>query len=65
MMVFGILGYLMDINVGKYVPDANELIGAINVPLDDSFWGIFLECYFKKPFKKSLKIFSKFFVLFG
>ncbi len=45
-MVFGMLGYLMDINVGKYVPSANELIGAIGVPLNDSFWGIFLEYYF-------------------
>jgi len=56
-MVFGMFGYLMDINVGKYFPSANELIGATGAPLDDHFWGNILKIFSKKIFKKSFKIF--------
>jgi hypothetical protein len=38
-MVFGMFGYLMDINVGTYLSSANGLIKAISAPLIDCFGG--------------------------
>jgi hypothetical protein len=51
MMVFGMFGYLMDINVGKCFLGANRLIGANGDPLDDCLWGNILGMFLNKSLK--------------